>query len=665
MAYATLRVNNKQMADTEEKKKEEKAQATAVNVASLSVPTIIAALHQNALAHSDATSKGARLTNSAIEDDGGKAKITSAGEHIISVIPIDEKKPIDKKVAIEILKNYVQWFVGPDLASKVNSSTVKSLTEAPGNSSTGNEEKKGTDKFSTDEGLSESHHFMSFKQFLREADEDNEKDGFSSDSDLDDEESKAEDKKEDDKKDGFTGDDDLEDKNEDLNIGYYVPYSLKVEGLPQTALKDAMKKFASTFFDDVKITASGLFGGGDSFTVKDIKDTLRDAFGPIDPESLQQNVDKEITEIKHPDTIAEVKIRDKSTLIADLGSEITGPQKKMIDSADYSLWIKIAKDDPKKPIFNPRVVADIVTSSIKGLFKKFKNKITKNDVILIQNYHDTHENTEELNKLINSIPEPSKLTALISRSSNMPDAWKKVDDTFDNIRKNAQYGNSKFASAVVKLWSTFKEKHGEDKERIDASKGKDSKIREKYFKPFTDSYKKIFDENKPSKDELNESCIGTIVSHLLAKKFKLKFNIPANDVKSSIMSYLFESYEASPTLVDESSKVGDKIKEMGWTKAQALEHLTELKALSKKGEEKTKDQIDTYFEQVNMASTEDSTAEDSTEDSTEDSATKDSADSEQSSQDLENNGSQDNRADLYIIPLPSLKYKDKEYNTYA
>lgn len=86
-----------------------------------------------------------------------------------------------------------------------------------------------------------------------------------------------------------------------------------------------MKKFASTFFDDVKITASGLFGGGDSFTVKDIKDTLRDAFGPIDPESLQQNVDKEITEIKHPDTIAEVKIRDKSTLIADLGSEITGP----------------------------------------------------------------------------------------------------------------------------------------------------------------------------------------------------------------------------------------------------------------------------------------------------------------------------------------------------
>lgn len=45
-----------------------------------------------------------------------------------------------------------------------------------------------------------------------------------------------------------------------------------------------MKKFALNFFDDLKITAAGLFGGGDSFTVKDVKDKIRSTFGPIDPD---------------------------------------------------------------------------------------------------------------------------------------------------------------------------------------------------------------------------------------------------------------------------------------------------------------------------------------------------------------------------------------------
>jgi hypothetical protein len=70
------------------------------------VPTIITALHQNALAHSDAASKNVRLLNSAInEKDDGKLK--SAGEHIISVVPLKEGEPVEKKTAIEVIKQYV------------------------------------------------------------------------------------------------------------------------------------------------------------------------------------------------------------------------------------------------------------------------------------------------------------------------------------------------------------------------------------------------------------------------------------------------------------------------------------------------------------------------------------------------------------------------------
>jgi hypothetical protein len=62
-------------------------------ICALSVPTIITALHQNALAHCDAASKNVRLLNSAInEKDDGKLK--SAGEHIISVVPLKEGEPV-------------------------------------------------------------------------------------------------------------------------------------------------------------------------------------------------------------------------------------------------------------------------------------------------------------------------------------------------------------------------------------------------------------------------------------------------------------------------------------------------------------------------------------------------------------------------------------------
>ena len=115
--------------EEKEKAKEEvkKEAQEAPQVCSLSIPTIIAALHQTALAHSNAASKNATITNSALEGDGKDAKLASAGEHIISVIP-NEGGVLQKADAIALLSEYVQWFVGPDLKKKVNDSTVKSLT---------------------------------------------------------------------------------------------------------------------------------------------------------------------------------------------------------------------------------------------------------------------------------------------------------------------------------------------------------------------------------------------------------------------------------------------------------------------------------------------------------------------------------------------------------
>ena len=538
--------------EEKEKAKEEvkKEAQEAPQVCSLSIPTIIAALHQTALAHSNAASKNATITNSALEGDGKDAKLASAGEHIISVIP-NEGGVLQKADAIALLSEYVQWFVGPDLKKKVNDSTVKSLTEAPGSEK--NESKK----------------FMSFGKFLMlEAEEDDlaaadelfsgeeggEEDK-STEGDKEEDKKPEEDKKDEKPEDKDGNKEDETDETKESKTGYYIAYNLKVEGLPQTALKDAMKKFAKTLFDDMKITASGLFGGGDSFTVKDVKDTVNDIFGPIDPNDLVDKVEKEINNIRNPNTdTAQVQVRDKTTLISDLGKNIDAAQKQKISSADYSLWIKIQEYDPKKAIFNTRVVADIVQSSIKGLFKKFKNKVTKNDVIFIEDYADIHDDTKSLEQLNKSVPTPQEFTKLmLARNMNVAKVWAQIEKDLDTIAKNKQIKNSVLASGCVKIWEEWKNNHKDDPEAL-SSEPMDRTTIQKYFQPFIDKYTKFYDENKGQED-LHESLriLRALNNNEDFKKFVLESmymnafstNVPSNGIKrdtlkNDIMSILLE-----------------------------------------------------------------------------------------------------------------------------
>ena len=599
------------MADKPEQTEETKAKnandVPLESVASLSIPTIISALHQKALKETNAASKGAKITNSAIED--GKDKLNSAGEHIISAIPAEEGKELDKKTAIELLKTYVQWFVGPDLAKKVDSSTVKSLLEAP-----------GTKKNDSKDEKNESKKFMSFRQYLLLEADGEEPPKFE---DSEEKKEEPEEKEEGSEPPKFEGDDkekkddgkenskkDSDDKKDD-NVGYYIPYSLKVEGLPQTALKDSMKKFAKTFFDDVKFTASGLFGGGDSFTVKDVKDKWNEAFGPIDPDDLKDKITKEINtkfpKIEHTD----VEVQDQDTLISDLGSQIDSAQKKLIRSSKYSLFIKVREFDPKKPLLNSRIIADIVTSSISGLFKKFKNKITKNDVIYIQGYRDEHADTLALKKLYANVPTPEQIKTFVSDASNKRDAT--AQDAFarierhldDKIKKDNQYSKCSRAMKCVKAWDDQKKKFKTDHVELTEIHKKEQIL--KLFDEFFKEYEKAFNDTKSS--DLEESLQN-------------KCNIS----KSHIKTMLLESLLPAIMLYE--------------------------------------DELPSFEENLT---------------SNEDTPTSNSNDTSQNSDSNEHNEEQQNddtsqfiakdnekgKEDLYIVPIPNMNYKDKEYDTYA
>ena len=106
----------------------------------LSIPEIISALHQKAIA---SCPSNLRIANSAIEGDGKTAKLNSAGQHIVSVLNAEEGKNVSKKEALENLKKYVSAFVGPDLANKVTDKDLMKLgSEENGNENQGQSEEK-------------------------------------------------------------------------------------------------------------------------------------------------------------------------------------------------------------------------------------------------------------------------------------------------------------------------------------------------------------------------------------------------------------------------------------------------------------------------------------------------------------------------------------------
>jgi hypothetical protein len=75
-----------------------------------------------------------------------------------------------------------------------------------------------------------------------------------------------------------------------------------------------MKKFAATLFDDLKITADGIFGSGQSFTVGDVKKAVGDLFGSVDPDDLKYNISNTL-EKKYDGT--NTKILSKEKILRD------------------------------------------------------------------------------------------------------------------------------------------------------------------------------------------------------------------------------------------------------------------------------------------------------------------------------------------------------------
>ena len=347
------------------------------------------------------TSGNPKVTNSALSED--ESTLTSAGHHLVSIVvdkPNDENEA--KKVQDTVkkaLKAYASQWGGYDAYKALTDDKIYSLDDEVG-ADENSEGKEGTGKLS-ESFLLERALTTEEKKLLYQV--------------IDGKMSKKGWKPEDirfhydelknikgfgrlgrnevknaiiEKWPGAFKDGDWEDKKENpINgkFGFYFVYEFKVNGLKETSIGDALKKVGTKLLDGVGIKFTSLFGGGgEEITGKDIRKGLQDAFGGIDPDQLvsrfHANMRKKIPSDGHCD----VSVYDKNTILRNTKRFLDAQAKKKVMDADYTLAIKVGEQDGRKGI-TPQVIADVLNNSIVGIFKKFKNKVTKDDVIVVNN----------------------------------------------------------------------------------------------------------------------------------------------------------------------------------------------------------------------------------------------------------------------------------------
>ena len=81
----------------------------------------------------------------------------------------------------------------------------------------------------------------------------------------------------------------------------------------------------------------------------------------------------------------------------------------MIKAAKYSLCTRISKKDKSYSLYSKRIIAEVLTSSIKGLFKSRKllslgmlPRFTKSSVVYVNNYSENKKTKGEIKYIDNN-----------------------------------------------------------------------------------------------------------------------------------------------------------------------------------------------------------------------------------------------------------------------
>ena len=558
------------MADSKEKldnsikdRASDKPKQVNYSVIKVSVPEIISALHQKAITNVKVAE--VRIANSAIEGDGKTAKLNSAGQHIISVLSKKEGEIVEKSDGIAALKQYVSAFVGPDLADKVTEKTVLKLgsddnaKQSDENKPEKEKKEKENKQEKTEDKKRESNDKSSEQKSDNKEEKDSKQETLNSSVEpviksfqrflvedcgmkflLEEGEKEKSPDSSNDKKDKKSSED-------EGAIGWYVAYNLKVEGLKESNLKDSMKDFALSFFDNLKITASGLFGGSQELTGKKIRKSFHDLMH-VNYEKLKDNFSK-LLKRDYPiaSKDADIDVKDPKSLLRSLSkTKLSKDEKSAILSANYSLTVKYKEEDPSSPILNKKRVADLIRKSIQGFRFGTKLNTTADAVIKIENFED-HVNSREAKAEIAKLPSAIVITKLLSKDNfKLADALSVVAKQFKTAEKNKKSLEQEEVRTAIDLWKAYYNKLNQIQKSIENAKDpKKSELTnqaKKLFQKFRDEYEKTIQDIEGTK-YISSDDLGSFGENLKTRRAYATL-IEKRHVLDCIMQMLFEDYSA-------------------------------------------------------------------------------------------------------------------------
>ena len=263
--------------------------------------------------------------------------------------------------------------------------------------------------------------------------------------------------------------------NDPEAMGWYIGYDLKVKGLKESKIKDALKSFAAAWLDGITIHGSGLWGSNSVISGKNIRKGIHNTLH-IDHEKLAHEISDYIQK-KYPNTDhVTVNARDKDTLLKDLadaGANVDAAGKKKIANAAYSLTIKVKEEDPKKPFFTVAKIAEIIKKCMR--FGK-KHSVDAADVIKVENFKDDNDAAS----MSNNAKRPSsaemqnvfekakgnnrKNQATLDKKSILAaklalDVFTNISKKFQALRANKTANQEKENKKAIELFNDFKKQY--------------------------------------------------------------------------------------------------------------------------------------------------------------------------------------------------------------
>lgn len=361
------------MADEKKEPQDQTKQNTTLfNMCQLSLDSIFKQMHDKGI---EKTKSIAKVQNSIFDENG---KFHGAGSHMIAAMSLKELE-IEKSVALNALTSYVNWFSGPDIAKTITEDKLIALED---------------DNTQTTESIDIRD---IYKKVLTE-----ETAAVATDAD-------ATDNSGDNNKNTENNKEEKQADNQKAR-GYYITYKLEIEGQKETPLSDAFQSFGKGLLKGLGIQSFSWRSGakGKEYTIGGLMDTLDQVFGKINPKELRTRFAKN-AKVKYPQTAeSDVHFYDQKTILHHLKGKLEQKDIQKIKTANYSLCYRVPANDKSKKLINTTVVADLLTQSIKGIFKKLKNSVKKDDVILVNDYTETNKDQKKVDKKLEPAEESCK-----------------------------------------------------------------------------------------------------------------------------------------------------------------------------------------------------------------------------------------------------------------